>query len=73
MEDFAASLGDIGRGVGPYFGAAFLVIVFIWVQFLVRWRDEKRELGLARRRPGEAARPARTVGGFVARRIAGSL
>ena len=47
MGGFAEGLGEIGRGVGPYFGAAFLLIVFVWVQFVVRWRDERRALGLS--------------------------
>ena len=46
MPGFAASFAEVGRGIGPYFGAAFLAVVFAWIQFLVRWRDERRELGL---------------------------
>ena len=47
MGGFAAGFAEVGRGVGPWFGAAFLVVVFVWVQFLVRWRDERRELGIS--------------------------
>ena len=48
MEDVIGGLAEIGRAVGWYFGAAFLVIVAAWVQFLVRWGDERRELGISR-------------------------
>ena len=47
MDELAGGVGELGRAVGPWFGAAFLAIVVVWVQFLVRWRDEKRELGLS--------------------------
>lgn len=46
MQGLASGLPEVARGVGPWFGAAFLAIAFAWIQFLVRWRDERRELGL---------------------------
>lgn len=48
MDGVAAGLIEIGRAVGWYFGAAFLAIVVAWMQFMVRWRDEKRELGISK-------------------------
>lgn len=47
MDGFVVSLREVVWGVGPYFGFAFLAIVLVWVQFVVRWRDEKRELALS--------------------------
>ena len=48
MEGLVAGVGEIGRAVGWYFGVAFLAIVVAWVQFMVRWWDEKRELGVSK-------------------------
>lgn len=48
MDGVAAGLVEIGHAVGWYFGAAFLGIVIAWMQFMVRWRDEKHELGISK-------------------------
>lgn len=48
MDGVATGLVEIGHAVGWYFGAAFLAIVVAWMQFMVRWRDEKRELGISK-------------------------
>ena len=48
MDGLAAGLGEIGQAVGWYFGGAFLAIVVAWVQFMVRWWDERRELGISK-------------------------
>ena len=48
MDSVATGLVEIGRAVGWYFGVAFLAIVVAWMQFMVRWRDEKRELGISK-------------------------
>lgn len=48
MDGVVTGLVEIGRAVGWYFGVAFLGIVIAWMQFMVRWRDEKRELGISK-------------------------
>ena len=47
LESLLTSFGEFGRDVGLFFGLAFLAIIFVWAQFLVRWRDEKWELGIS--------------------------
>ena len=75
MVDVVVGLGEIGRAVGWYFGAAFVAIVAIWVQFMVRWGDEKRELGLSNaglaRLLAELERPRGTLHRALANRHQG--